>query len=124
MFEPNWTFELGATVQQGAGLLYPPLWSLTDADLFSVRLNGTQLVCRPKTGEILKNLQPVLSVSPGKLIWFRRMQIKMEAGSMGESTNRQMPSHCVFYGLGIENASGRFGCRLYEDGRVEQGLEP
>jgi len=116
MFEPNWTFELGATAQTGVGLIYPPLWKGGNPDLFSVRLNGTQLICRPKTGEIIYNLQPSLNVSPGNLLWFRRIQMEL-------STNVSTPrKRCVFYGLGIENESGRFGCRLYEDGRVEQGL--
>jgi len=119
MFDPTWTFELGDTAQHGAGLLYPSLWNLPDADMFSVRLKGTQLVCRPKTGEIRHNFQPILSVSPGKLIWFRRVQMELSTNGVGTPNKR-----CVFYGLGIKNQSGRFGCRLYEDGRVEQGMEP
>lgn len=118
MFEPSWTFELGQTEQSGVGLLHPPLWKLPDVDVFSVRLNGTQLVCRPSKGEITQNLLPVMTVSPGKLVWFRRVQMELSTDSRGAR------KRCVFYGLGIENASGKFGCRLYEDGRVEQGLEP
>lgn len=118
MFEPPWTFELGDVRKSGVGLLHPPLWSLPCADTFSVRLNGTQLVCRPKGGAISQNLQPVVNVSPGKLIWFRRVQMELSTDS------RRTQKRCVFYGIGIENASGRFGCRLYVDGRVEQGLEP
>ncbi len=118
MFEPSWTFELGQTLKQGTGLIHPSLWKLQDCDLFSVRLNGTQLACRPKQGGISCNLVKVMDISPGKLIWFRRIQIELS------TDGRPREKRCVFYGLGIENASGQFGCRLYEDGRVEQGLEP
>lgn len=117
MFEPEWTFKLGQSAQQGVGLLYPLVWKLPYADVFSVRLNGTQLVCRPKQGQISQNLQPVMQVSPGKLIWSRRIQMELSTNSRGAL------KRCLFYRLGIENASGQFGIRIYEDGRVEQGLE-
>lgn len=118
MFEPSWTFWTGSRREHGNGLLHPSLWVLPSPDRFRVTLNGINLECFPKGGIVARNLEPVLNVSPGKLIWFRRIQ-------MGLSTNGRMSmtKRCVFYGIGIENDSGRFGIRLYENGRVEQGLE-
>jgi len=82
-------------------------------DLFSVTLNGTQLIVLPKEGKIMQNLATIFQGEPGTLIWFRTMQ--MEIGK------RITPPRCIRYGIGIQNGE-RHGFHLFEDGTVEQGL--
>jgi hypothetical protein len=111
--EPSWTLQIGEQQYRGTGLLHKPLWPSSDQfDSFSVVQGGNQLVVLPKEGRILNNLTTALQVAPGKLIWFRRMQI-----IIGGSVSRA----CALYGIGIENIS-RNGFRLFTDGRIERGL--
>lgn len=114
IFEPSWNLQIGEQQTRGMGLLHKPLWpSVDDFDLFSVTLNGTQLIVLPKEGKIMQNLQTLWEGAKGKLIWFRRMQMEFGSGPVKRD--------CSCYGIGIENGE-RHGFRLYADGRVEEGL--
>lgn len=116
MFEPSWTLQIGDKQHQGIGLLHKPLWPLADDfDLFSVRLNGTQLIVRPKEGKMLQNLRTLWEGGPGRLVWFRRMRMMFD----GHAPEKQ----CKCYGLGLEVNGKRVGYRLFEDGLVANGLD-
>lgn len=105
---------MGDTAVHGQGLLHKALWPLWGSfDLFSVKINGTQIIALPKQGKIVRNLITEHEVSPGKLIWFRTIQLIISP----DSINR----NCACYGIGIENGE-RHGLRLFSDGRVEKGL--
>lgn len=83
-------------------------------DLFSATINGTQMIVLPKEGKIMQNLRTLWEGARGTLIWFRRMQMEFGRGAPKRD--------CIFYGIGIETEEKRIGYRLYEDGRVEEGL--
>lgn len=114
MIEPSWSLQIGEQCLNGAGVLgvrRPPDDLI---DLFSVTMNGTQVIVLPKKGKIVQNLKTLWDGARGKLIWFRRMRIEFGNGAPKRD--------CVCYGIGIQVGDKRIGYRLYVDGRLEEGL--
>lgn len=114
IFEPSWTLQIGEQTIEGSGVLGNRRPSDDLIDLFTVTINGTQVVVLPKEGRILQNLVTVFQGAPGKLIWGRIMQL-----IFGDGPKRQ---NCVCYRIGIDDGV-RKGFRLFNDGRLEEGLD-
>lgn len=115
LFDPSWVLQMGEQQTKGIGLLHKTLWPLVDDfDLFTVTMNGTQLIVLPKEAKIMQNLKTLWHGGRGKLIWHRTMQLVMGDGAP--------KSQCAHYGIGVQVGDRRIGYRLYPDGRVAQGF--
>jgi hypothetical protein len=114
IFEPLWELKIDDKVYRGKGLLHKTLWASADSfSSFSVTINQTRITALPKEGRIVLNPAVPLVCKPGKLVWFRRMQM-----IVGEKSTQRV---CACYGLGIENGE-RHGFRLLHNGEVMEGL--
>jgi len=113
---PSWTLNIGDREIRGTGNLHKTLWpEVKNFDTFSVLLGTTHLVVRPKAGRILKNLFPEFQGIPGELVWFRIMQMAFEEG-------KSVTRYCPCFGAGIKTHEGRYGVKVFPDGRVERGI--
>ncbi len=114
-FDPLWELRIEDNQYHGRGLLHKPLWSLAGFfESFSVVVNRTQLIALPKQGKIVRNLAAPILCEPGKLIWFRRMQMIFDG--------RAPTTSCACYGIGIQIDDKRIGYRIFPDGRVKEGI--
>lgn len=122
IFEPLWKCEFPTIQQFGEGCIDRTGWNAdteTTLESFSVRHAGYEVTVVPSRGEVLLDGTLAIKTEAGKLIWFRQMQCQIGM----RDTNNRSPIRCNFYCIGVHNASGRHGYRMYEDGRLLTGIE-
>lgn len=118
IFEPLWRCRYGIFEHYGGGGL-GELWEKEpEIQSMEVKTPSFSVTVKPRTGEILTDSLVSLKTKPGKLIWFRQMYFEINTHDRNERSN----TRCNFYGIGIENESGRVGYRLFEDGRLTLGI--
>lgn len=84
------------------------------AERFTVVLPQVHIKVIPKLGTVMLNSKIAFQTRPGKLLWFRRME--MSYGT--RDTTIECSAQPVFYGAGIENADGQHFVKIFEDGTV------
>jgi hypothetical protein len=114
-FEPLWRAYFGPFTEAGQGLI-PKAMKLVVEHL-DVYLPGLVVRASPADGTVTMGEVSAISTQPGKLLWFRRME--MQIGT--HDTNADGKAQAQFYGLGIENDSGRHYVRILADGKVLDG---
>jgi hypothetical protein len=107
-FEPFWEASYALTVQRGKGLL--PAASRANLMSFTVVVPGGSITVFPWTGKVTVDHNQVAQVSPGELVWNRRMEMELAT----TDTNADGKARCIFYSLGI----GAELIRIFEDGSI------
>lgn len=69
-------------------------------------------------GKVSVNGSTVALKGPSKLVWFRRMTAQIGTHDKNETCSPQ----CDFYGIGVENESGRFGFHITPDEQLREGI--
>lgn len=120
-FLPPWRVKIGPLQQTGRGLLEQPLGSQRElVDSFMVFLGDVTVDINPPSGQIHFGTQLMYQGELGKrhrLVWNRRMEKAFGTRDPNTATFR-----CLWYGVGLEHDGGRHGYRLFEDGRLVEGL--
>lgn len=117
VFTLPWRVKIGPLTEIGRGLLTDSAHSNRRMiDEFCLLMPDYTITVNPKLGLILKDSKVDVKTNPGELLWGRTM--RFERSGDGNTS----PAGCIWYFVGIKNESGKFGYRVFEDGRNEKGL--
>lgn len=123
---PAWSVTIGPLVESGKGILSPAMWKQRDLiEKFSVFVQPCSVTVHVdlKTGAISFNAQlqfkPEPSLSPFRLIWFRRM-----AQQLFTLDHNSAAPDCEYYGVGWQRTlmmrNEKVVYRIYGSGQIEK----
>lgn len=120
-FLPPWRVTIGPLHETGRGLLSPPIAAQVGlVDDFQLLLGTMKVEVNPPAAQIFFDTRLMWQGEVGRkhrLVWHRCMEKQL--GTRDKNTGA---FRCVHYGIGLAFDGGSHGYKLFEDGRLVEGL--